>query len=227
MVLRSDYDAQVARQIAAREEFIATYCADWPTLYKAQIPCTYVGAELMQAREEILHMLESDFATWGQQKSSPWVSSVAQAKCHRVDWSGTNSTELQAMALRVERPLGMPGAVKEGEGIDPADGTEKLYGDFVEVKEANDNAPRTAEWVAFASVRAAMREYEAISQELSSIREGADESTINALQAKLDAAAEATAKVEAKFKSLRKNPARGLKIVRELPEGFDSGYELR
>jgi hypothetical protein len=199
----SNYDTEMNRAMVAREEFIAGYCFSWPAIYKAQMPVTYDGQSLLKAKQAIEAMMRDDFAVFDAQQNSPWhpVATAPDSKC--IDWSKVNGQELFAMGLEMERPLGMPRCPKPGCENHPA------------VAEAQANAHRTAEYVAWIAEQRAILKYEAVS------------ATANANGAAVLAVSAAHAAAEREFTRLRKDPRKGLATVRPAMSEEEREAELK
>jgi len=200
----SNCDSELNRAMVAREEFIAGYCFWWPAIYKAQMPVTYDGQSLLKAKQAIEAMLRDDFAAFDAQQDSPWnpVATAPDSKC--IDWSKVNGQELFALGLEMERPLGMPASPKQG------------FHEHPEVKSAWADKHRTAEFVASIKEQRALREWKAATHiYVEAANSGGDEATVRKSKDGEVAAGKANAAAKQDYDRLRKNPAKGLKIVRD------------
>ena len=198
----SNYDTEMNRAMVAREEFLAGYCFWWPAIYKAQMPVTYDGQSLLKAKQAIEAMMRDDFAAFDAQRNSPWhpVATAPDSKC--VDWSKVNGQELYALGLEMDRPLGMPASPKQG------------FHEHPDVVSAWADSHRTAEYVAFMEEQRAKRAWEAATHiYVEAANPGGDEATVRKSKDGEVAAGKAHAAAKQDYDRLRKNPAKGLKIV--------------
>ena len=198
--MRTQSEAEMQRAAVASEEFKDCFCSWWPAPYKALLPVTYDGALLMKAKQHIDQVMKAHYEAYRAEAESPWAMHGEWPKL--VDWSGFSGT--QAFGMSLGRPIGMPGWPKPGFHTHP------------DVVSAETDAHRTAEHVAFVAQKRSLLEWEAASLEWAeATNSGADEATLQKLKDKETAAGKAHTAAQQAFESLRKNPARGLKIVRD------------
>jgi len=198
----TEYDSEASAAMAAREEFVAIFCYWWPAVYKTQVPLTRSGKELLEAKQRIERIMAEDYAAYAAEQQNPWHKVGPEPKW--IDWSGFSGTERFAMGLSRGRPLGMPASPKQGFDKHP------------DVEAAWADSHRTAEYVAFIAEQRAMRESHAATHEwVEATNSGADEATVRKLKDKETAAAKAHTDAKQDYENLRKNPAKGLKIVRD------------
>jgi hypothetical protein len=197
----TEYDSEASAAMAAREEFIAIFCHWWPAIYKAQVPLTRSGKELVEAKQRIERIMAEDHAAYTAEQQNPWRKVGTEPKW--IDWSGFSATERCTVWPEWSRPLGMPATPKQGFEKHP------------DVEAAWADSHRMVEYVAFIKQQRARREWIAASHEWAeATNSGADKATVQKLKDKETAAAKAHTAAQQAFESLLKNPARGLKIVR-------------
>jgi hypothetical protein len=198
--MRTQSEAEMQRSAVASEEFKDCFCSWWPPPYKALLPVTFDGALLMKAKQHIEQAMKAHYEAYTAEQQNPWDRVGPEPKW--IDWSDYSGTERFVRGF--ERPMGMPAWPKQGFDKHP------------DVEAAWADSHRTAEYVAFVKAQRAKRAWQAATHEwVEAANSAADEATLQKLKDKETAAAKAHADAEQSYESLGRNPARGLKIVRD------------
>jgi hypothetical protein len=155
----------------------------------------------MRAKRLLEEKMKVDYEAYLAEQENPWTSTGPNSTL--IDWSGFKGVDLLELGLGTSRPLGMLGCFKPGCENHP------------DVVEAQANAHRTAEYVAWIAEQRAMRECEAVN---ASGRAG---------EAAMPAASAAHTAAQREFARLHKDLRKGLAIVRPALSEEEREAELK
>jgi hypothetical protein len=134
-------DQWIAKANRARQEAIEFLLPKaMPTILKVEMDVNDSGGKLLASAKSLVLQWREIADAYQRWASSPWEDrpSSGVAKSFAIDWDRSSAKDWGEFVAIGHSEPGIP-QIKAGSGVDPADGVEKLFAEFAEVRQAYAN----------------------------------------------------------------------------------------